>query len=92
MAIGTCDNCDKFRPGSSGTTSCGVEGFFCHVCCGDILDPYCEIDDEIESVEATLATLIGRAETGAQWAEIAAVEARDLAPLLTLRMEAVQRP
>ncbi|WP_407146298.1 hypothetical protein [Bradyrhizobium sp. ORS 86] len=88
MALGNCDICNKFRPGSSGTAQCGTEGFFCHVCRGDTLDPYCEIEDEIESVEATLATLIGRAETGAHWAEIAAVEVRDLAPLLALRMEA----
>ena len=44
MAISECDACGKVRPGSSGTASCGTEGFFCHICCGDELDPYCELE------------------------------------------------
>ncbi len=87
MAISHCDSCDNFRPGSSGE-SCGVEGFFCHICCGDELDPYCEIEDEIETIEAQLAAAIRKAETGKDWAEIARAEDELLAPLLWLRREA----
>jgi hypothetical protein len=88
MAISNCDICDKLHPGSAGTSACGIEGFFCHICRGDELDPYGEIDDAIEAVEGKLLILIAKAETGAQWAEIALIEARDLAPLLTLKSEA----
>lgn len=88
MAIGHCDNCNNFRPGSSGE-ACGAEGFFCHVCRGGELDPYCEVEDAIEGVEAKLAGLIRVAETGEQWADISLIEARELSPLLALRMEAV---
>lgn len=87
MAISYCDACNNFRPGSSGE-SCGCEGFFCYICHGDILDPYCEIDDEIASVEASLAEAIRKAESGKDWAEIARVEEEILAPLLWLRKEA----
>ena len=44
MAISECDACGKVRPGSSGTDSCGCEGFFCHICRGDEFDPYCELE------------------------------------------------
>ena len=44
MAIQHCDNCNQFRPGASGE-SCGIEGFFCHICRGDELDPYGELDE-----------------------------------------------
>lgn len=88
MAISHCDACNTFRPGSSGTAPCGTEGFFCHICRGDCLDPYCEIEDEIESVEASLAAAMRKAETGKDWAEIARAEEQVLAPLLWLRKEA----
>jgi len=87
MAIAHCDNCNNFRPGLSGE-SCGCEGFFCHICRGDELDPYGEIDDEIEKVEASLARAIQKAESGKDWAEIARAEEEILAPLLWLRREA----
>jgi hypothetical protein len=88
MAISECDACGKFRPGSSGTDASGTDGFFCHVCSGDELDPYCEIEDAIEALESKLCALIRTAETGEQWAAIALIEARDLAPLLSLRAKA----
>lgn len=88
MAISECDACGNVRPGSSRTDSCGCEGFFCHLCCGDELDPYCEIEDEIEVIEAKLAKAIRNAETGKDWADIAKAEEEFLAPLLALRMEA----
>lgn len=87
MAIGHCDNCNKFRPGASGE-SCGCEGFFCHICRGDDLDPYCEIEDAIEAVDNKLGKLILKAECGLDWAVIAEIEERELAPLLALRSEA----
>ncbi len=43
MAISECDACGNVRPGSRGE-SCGCEGFFCHVCRGDELDPYGELE------------------------------------------------
>jgi hypothetical protein len=44
MAIAQCDNCGKVRPGCMGEAY-GVEGFFCHICRGDELDPYGELED-----------------------------------------------
>jgi hypothetical protein len=44
MTIAECDNCGKVRPGASGEAY-GVEGFFCHICRGDELDPFGEIGD-----------------------------------------------
>jgi len=43
MAISECDACGNVRPGSRGE-SCGCEGFFCHICRGDELDPYGELE------------------------------------------------
>jgi hypothetical protein len=43
MAVSYCDICNNLRPGSRGE-SCGCEGFFCHVCRGDELDPYGELE------------------------------------------------
>lgn len=88
MAISHCDACSNFRPGSSGTAPCGTEGFFCHICRGDVLDPYCEIEENIEQVEASLADAVRKAETGKDWAYIAWAEEEFLAPLLALRKEA----
>ena len=87
MAIAHCDNCNNFRPGLSGE-SCGCEGFFCHICRGDELDPYGEIDDEIEKVEASLEAAMRKAESGKDWAEITRAEDEILGPLLALRSEA----
>jgi hypothetical protein len=87
MAIAHCDNCNNFRPGSSGE-ACGVEGFFCHICRGDELDPYGEIEEEIEAIEASLADAVRKAESGKDWAYIAWAEEEFLAPMLALRSEA----
>lgn len=38
--------------------------------------------EQIEAIEARLARLMEKAETGADWAEICRIEAEDLKPLL----------
>jgi hypothetical protein len=40
------------------------------------------VQDQIEEIEARLAELMLRAETGADWAEIARIEAEELQPLI----------
>ena len=43
MTIAACDNCGKVRPGAGGFAH-GIEGWFCHICRGDVLDPYGELE------------------------------------------------
>ena len=44
VSISQCDNCGQTRPGLPGEVY-GIEGFFCHICRGDELDPYGELED-----------------------------------------------
>lgn len=65
--IGNCDCCPRRDvPGS--VVDCPGEPFACYICQGNDFDPYCEIEDEIEKLRPI-------AETGEQWAHIAALEA-----------------
>lgn len=48
--------------------------------------PLLPLEDQIENVEIKLGTMIRKAETGEQWAEIARVEAAELVPLLKLQI------
>jgi len=49
--IGNCDCCDRRDvPGS--VVDVPGEPFACHICQGDIADPYCEIDERTEACSA----------------------------------------
>jgi len=48
--------------------------------------PLLSLADQIENVEHKIGAMIRVAETGAHWAEIARVEARELVPLLKLQI------
>ena len=76
MAISECDACGKVRPGSSGTASCGTEGFFCHICCGDELDPYCELEIDCAMCDGAGCHLCAR--TGSLYVVTAPVTLDDL--------------
>jgi hypothetical protein len=48
--------------------------------------PILSLDEQIENVEFRLGQMIQKAESGEQWAEICAIEARELVPLLKLKI------
>jgi hypothetical protein len=47
--------------------------------------PLVPLETQIENVKYKLERMVSCAETGREWADVADVEARELAPLLTLR-------
>lgn len=45
MAIGSCDCCEKSNVPVSSGVYCGMDVTACYLCQGDVIDPYCEIED-----------------------------------------------
>ena len=54
--------------------------------------PLTSLEDQIENVQLKLDRMISRAETDREWAAVAEVEARELAPLLAQRSGGPRSP
>lgn len=72
MTFGTCDCCDKPNRMLFLSHACGLEAYACHECRGNDPHDY----DEAGELALEIDRLRPKAESGAQWAHICALEAR----------------